>query len=209
VPPAWSQRAHLLPNAASAAAAVQLLATAQCLDNERNEKETQIRSHAKLDLTQNQINLEAQTQQLKATADERNEQILKVLDEELNLVDSEMSPRRQAIQIRFESIMRGQLVGPSTTAGMHSTEAGERYLMATNQTVSTAVDQYHMHGTETATPTSSRSTLASTNDSPFSMGVNSSVTSIPQCPIAEVQQEDSARFQRVGDFAWPTWSPQT
>lgn len=101
-------------------AAVECLDSFQRLEQERVEREAQIRRDAEVELSQAQTDLEAQMKPLQAAANERERQIRILRDEKLEEVGAEITQRRQAIRARMESTIFGQAGEPSRTTDITS-----------------------------------------------------------------------------------------
>ena len=153
-------RGHNLPNAEFTAAALEQVENINLLDAERVEKETQIRLHAELDLSQIHLDLDAQILQSKEAASEKEWQIRLACDEKLEEIRREMSQRRQSIQNRLESILHGQCPDMSTETSTEHAETGVRTGIAVNENQSVAVDQRGVNAMGRANPTTASSTLA-------------------------------------------------
>jgi ElaB/YqjD/DUF883 family membrane-anchored ribosome-binding protein len=123
---------------------MQFLESITRIEEERSEKEAQIRSHAESDLRQVQIDLESRLKQLKASASHKELQIRTARDEQLKRLGSEMSQRRQAIRARLESIIHGQ----SSTTAEDSTNPGTPSLEA-EMLQMVSIDRTHSFGGET------------------------------------------------------------
>lgn len=115
LPTTWSDRAPHLRAAEFVTAAMQFLESITRIEEERSEKEAQIRSRAEVNLRQVQTELESQWKQLKASAAHKEVQIRSTRDEQLERLGSEMSQRRQAIRARLEAIIQG---GPSSSSAV-------------------------------------------------------------------------------------------
>jgi hypothetical protein len=88
------------------------------LEEEHAEKEVQVRLHAELDLSQSHVDLDVQTQGLKAASNQKEWDICIARDKELEEIRSEMAQRRQAIRARFETVIRDQPPGLSKQANI-------------------------------------------------------------------------------------------
>ena len=96
---------------------MQFLDSINRIEEERKEKEAQVRSQTDEDLRQVQADVEMRMRQLRASASHTEAQIRNGRDEQLKRIATEMNQRRQVIRARLESIIHGQSVDGSTNSG--------------------------------------------------------------------------------------------
>lgn len=113
-------------------AAVECLESFERLEQDRVEKDVQIRQDAERDLNQAQTDLAAQMESLQAAANQRQQQIRTSRDERLKEVEADMAQRRREIRARIDSIVFSQASNPSTTANV--TSAMDHEVVASNDT---------------------------------------------------------------------------
>lgn len=164
---------HNLHNAEVAVVACEQLETINRLDDERVQKEAQVRLNAELELNQVQIDLDAQILQSKEAASEREWQIRLARDEQLEEIGREMSQRRRLIQNGLESILHGQCYDMSTETGTQHATTGVR-IGPFNGNQSVEGDQRGVSEMGRANPASTSSTLASNAQSFSGIGVGNS-----------------------------------